>query len=197
MELEPIIQAVRQRCPSFSSRVAGAIQFQVLPDSVALVLPAAYVLPLDDQPGENLAQNSVRQRLKDSFAVVIALSNAPDEKGQGAAFTVHGIRTELWAALLGWQPDPRYEGIEYEGGAVLKIDRARVWYQFEFGAAMEIEPADGWQEQELAALPAFKGAKVNTDVIAPIADPNLHSPGPDTRIEFAFSSPQSGDLPAP
>jgi len=198
MQLELVIQALRDRCAVFSNRVAGSMQFKILPESVMLPLPAAYVLPLDDSPQEALGQNVVRQAMTDSFAVVVAISNVPDEKGQTAAHTIDGMRAILWGALLGWRPTLRYNGINYEGGSLLQIDRARVWYQFEFGALMEIQGTDGWQETELAGLPGFEGVNINVDVIDPIADPNLRYPGPDGRIEFESHIPvvnhQDGDF---
>lgn len=195
MELELIIPALRSRCPSFINRVAGAAGFKILPESAALAVPAAYVIPLDDSPEESRAQNSVRQPLTDSFAVIVAIGNTADEKGQSAAHTVNSMRAELWAALLGWRPAARYNGITYEGGTLLAIDRARLWYQFEFGAEMEIEPADGYQGTEIGLLPHFDGVTVEVDVIDPIADPNVQYPGPDGRIEQTFKVPPTGTLP--
>lgn len=192
MQLEPIIQALRERCPVFSDRVGGAAQFKLLPESTALQVPFAFVIPLDDSPEESRSQNSVRTNLKDSFAVVVALSNLTDEKGQAATSTVHGMRGVLWGALLGWQPGPDYDGIVYDGGHLVQLDRSRLWYQFEFAASMEIGPEDGWQETGLGALPHFDGVDMNVDVIGPIASP---LPGPDGRIEFVVPIPKTGDLP--
>ena len=179
-----IIQAIKQRCPSFAGRVAGAAQFKLLPENAALAVPCAFVVPLDDNPGESMAKNSVRQSLTDSFAVIVALSNVADERGQAAAHTRRSLRAELWHALLGWQPLPDYRGVQYEGGSLLALDRARAWYQFEFGADMEIGEEDGYQAQELAALPDFNEINFAVDVIDPIVDPNLSDSGPDGRIEF-------------
>lgn len=195
MNLETIIEALRTRCPGFSNRIAGAAQFKLLPESAALAVPCAFVVPLDDNPTDSQSQNSVRQGLTDSFAVVVALDNAADERGQGAAASVHSTRAALWGALLGWSPATGYDGITYEGGSILQLDRARCWYQFEFGALMEIGPEDGWQEDELAALPRFDGATINVDQIDPAADPNVQYPGPDGRIETTFKVPQTGNLP--
>jgi len=195
MQLETIISALRARCPGFSGRVSGSAQFKVLPEAAALAVPCAYVVPLDDEPGEAKARNAVRKSLVDSFAVIVVLSNVADEKGQVSASGLDAWRAALWAALLGWRPAERYEGIEYQGGQLLALDRARLWYQFEFGAATEIGPADGWQDRELVGLPHFDGATINVDAIDPIADPNMQYPGPDGRIETSFSVPDSGNLP--
>lgn len=194
MRLEIIIQALRARCPSFSQRIAGAAQFNGLETNSALPVPCAFVVPLDDNPKDSKAQNSVRQELTDSFAVIVAISNTADERGQAGAHTVWTLRAELWAALLGWRPEEAYNGITYEGGSMLSIDRARLWYQFDFGADMEIGPEDGWQDTELACLPHFDGINFSADFIDP-ADPNRQSPGPDGRVEVTFTAPPDGDLP--
>lgn len=195
MQLELVIAQVRARCLSFSGRVAGAAHFKVLPEQSKLDVPCAFVIPLDDHPQENRSQNSIRQALVDSFAVVVALSNVVDERGQASAHTTDSLRAELWAALLGWQPTDRYDGITYEGGQLLVLDRARLWYQFEFGALMEIGPTDSFQTVALAEAPHFDSMEVNVDAISPMADPNLKFPGPDGRIEQAFSVPKSGAMP--
>lgn len=194
MQLEIIIQALRDRCSSFQGRVGGAAEFKNLEESTTLAVPSAFVVPLDDSPTESKSLNSVRQGLTDSFAVVVAVTNTVDERGQAAFRSIRDLRAELWAALLGWRPDSTYNGIVYEGGTLLRMNRARLWYQFEFGADMEIGPSDGWQERELIGLPHFDGATFRSDYIDP-ADPNLQRPGPDGRIEVEFTSPPTGVLP--
>lgn len=194
MQIEIIIQALRERCPSFAGRIGGAAGFKELEESTSLPVPSAFVIPIDDNPKDSKAINSVRQELTDSFAVIVAISNTVDERGQAAFRSVRDLRAEIWAALLGWRPDLSYNGITYEGGTLLRMNRARLWYQFEFGADMEIGPEDGWQDTELAGLPHFDVANFKADFIDP-ADPNLQSPGPDGRIEVEFTSPQTGTLP--
>lgn len=201
MNINTVIAHLRTYCPSFAGRVAGAARYKRIDENNTLDVPAAFVIPQDDNPDERASENDVTQRLVESFTVVVALSNTPDERGQDSINTAHhAIRAELWAALLGWQPDgladqSRYRGIEYQGGNLLDLDRARLWYQFDFGAEMWIMPSDGWQAIELANLPHFDGANINVDVIDPIADPNLQYPGPDGRIEFQTASPNTGNLP--
>jgi len=194
MQLELIIAALKQRCNVFTNRVAGAARFKILPEASALDVPCAFVLPLDDNPGESRAINSVRQNLTDSFAVVVALSNTLDEKGQAAAGSVNALRTVLWSALLGWRPTDSYNGIVYQGGSLLSLDRARIWYQFEFAADMEITPADGWQDTELAGLPHFDAVDMDLDWLEPF-DPNLAATGPDGRIDQIVPIPKTGVLP--
>lgn len=195
MELEPIIEALRLRVPYFSNRIGGAAQFKVLPETAGLTVPCAYVIPLDDNPGEQQASNTLRQDITDSFAVIVCLSNVADEKGQGSAKSVHQVRKLLWAALLGWPPSDEYDPIEYEGSQLLALDRARLWYQFEFSAVTQIDDSDSWQGVNLATLPHYDGGTINVDVIDPIADPNASYPGPDDRIEAGAVYPKTGNLP--
>lgn len=195
MELEEtIIEALRQRVSFFGNRVAGAAQFKLLPETAALTVPFAFVIPLDDNPGEPQSQNAIRQDITDGFAVVVALSNLADEKGQGSANSVRQVRRLLWSALLGWEPGEEYEAIQYEGGQILQLDRARIWYQFEFSALTQIDDDDGWNGPSDAALPHFDGATIKVDALNPLRDPNVAGEGPDGRIEAGFTLPKSGNL---
>ena len=186
MDLTPIVAALRQRCPSFAQRVAGAAEYEAASASTALAVPHAFVIPLDDSPTDSQSENVNRQSLVDAFAVVVVASVAgmTDERGQAAMAVVHNLRRELWAALLGWEPAAGYEGITYQGGSLQSIDRSRIWYQFEFGAETEIGPEDGWQG-DVSALPDLQEMSIEVDVIDPIADPSVSFPGPDGRIEQA------------
>jgi len=159
-----VIEAIRARCAVFANRVGGAAEFKALPENAALAVPAAFVIPLDDSPDENLSQNDVRQRLRDGFAVVVAVSNLVDERGQSAAAALRSIRADLWRALLGWRPTADYNGVVYQGGGAIVVDRARVWYQFEFGADFFISPEDGYQLTQIGLLPDLES--VGLDVQA-------------------------------
>lgn len=195
MDLDLVITQLKEQVPAFAGRVAGAAEFKGLKANTALQCPAAFVLPLDDTPEPLKSMNTVRQVLTDAFAVVVAVSNASDERGQGAAAQVHAMRTALWAALLGWQPTNDYDGVQYEGGNLQDMDRFQLWYQFEFSAVMEIGPEDGWQQRALDALPALQTVHVNVDAIDPMADPNLRNPGPDGRIEHQVRIDNLDDPP--
>ncbi len=189
MKLAPLVEAIRQRCPSFAGRAAGAAEFKVLPEAANLAVPAAYVIPLDDHTEPQRSQNGYRQVLRDSFAVVMAISNSADERGQGAINSVHDLRAELWKALLGWEMDAAYSPIEYEGGQLLHLDRARLYYQCEFAADVEIVTPDTYHGEQLAAAPAFTTVQIRVDAIDPMADPNIKYPGPDGRIETELTIP--------
>lgn len=181
MRYELIIEQLRALCPVFENRVAGAAEFKNLAENQALSVPCAYVIPLDENVEGPGSLNAVRQNLTEGFAVVVALSNTIDEKGHAATVSLDAMRANIWRALLGWRPLSIYNGIYYDGGSLLSVDRARLWYQFEFAAQMQIGPSDGWEEGFVAALPPLDSVGIDVDVIEPIAQP---SPGPDGRIEF-------------
>jgi hypothetical protein len=182
VNLTTVIAAVKTRCASFGSRVAGAAEFKVLPEAANLTVPAAYVLPLDDNPGPNRSGTGYRQTVREGFAVVVVLSNTTDERGQAAVSSVHSLRAELWAALLGWQHEADAGPCEYEGGSLLHLDRARLYYQFEFAADIEVDTAQTWQGASLSAAPSFTEIQIEVDAIDPF-DPNTGATGPDGKTE--------------
>jgi len=185
LKLDLIIAQMRAFCPTFGERIAGAADFAKVQENTALLSPCAFVIPLDDSPAESMAQNAVRQPIDETFGVVVALDNRSDERGQASGIEIHDVRAELWKALLGWRPEKRYNGIAYEGGSLMSIDRARLWWRFEFSAGMELNPKDGYEEGALQALPAFHGANLRF-VIA--------EPG-DGQIQHDVPVPRTGDLP--
>lgn len=185
MNLAQIILELRARCTAqfgTPARVGGAAEFRLLPEAANLTVPAAYVLPLDENVAEQQSETDYLQIVTDNFAVIVVLSNVADERGQAAANNVHDMRAALWAALLGLQIPP-YDAIQYAGGQVLQVDRARLYYQFEFSADYTIDRSDTRQDLDLAALPAFTKLHLDVDAIDPMA---LPSPGPDTRIEHVL-----------
>lgn len=192
MLLLEVIAALRERVPVFAGRVGGAAEFENLEETGKLPVPAAYVMPLDEKAEAQLDQTGYEQEVVEGFAVVVVLSNVPDERGQDAVATLPAIRAALFAALLGWDPTG-YDAIEYQGATLLQMNRGRLYYQYEFKTSYWIGQAQTWYQVRNDALPGFEGMTINTDVIAPIADPNLHYPGPDGRIEFSqvLTLPQS------
>ena len=181
--LDILIAQVRSYVPSLAGRVGGAAEFKMLPEAANMAVPAAYVIPLDDE-AEKMSQNGVRHKINDGFAVIVALSNAPDERGQASASAVYGMRRELWRALVGFQPSTDYRGIAYEGRTLLALDRSRAWWQFEFSVYHEISETDGWQDIWQDSLPVLQTIHLHEDDIDPAADANVKYPGPDGRIEF-------------
>lgn len=197
MKITPVVAHLREFCPSFNDRVAGGIDFEAVANSAKLHRPSAYVIATGDQAGPDVAENVSRQTIRDEFDVVLVL-DTHDERGQEAVDLLHDLRAELWRALVGWEPGPDYDPITYEGGEAVVINRARVIYRFSFAAEFQLgrsrqsDPAETWSEHALDGLPPLQGLDLKVDFIDP-ADPNLQRPGPDGRIDAAFSV----ELPQP
>lgn len=177
MKLAPIIAALRARCPIFENRVAGAAQFKDLPEVGKMKLPAAYVVPGDDSPGEQKSQTDYWQDLTEGFAVIVFVSNGRDERGQFASYdVVHDVRQMLFKALLGWNPEERGEPITYAGGTLLDVNRHELSYQFDFTVLNDIGENDTRLPEELSALDELKTLSIDVDFIDP-------GKGPDDVIE--------------
>jgi hypothetical protein len=186
MQLDLVITQLRTYCAAFSNRVAGAAEFAPLQESAALALPAAYVIALDDTPEPNQSAGGYQQVVRDGFAVILVVSNTADPRGQAALTSVHTLRAQVWAALLGWQPSDDYDGVVYEGGSVVAMNRAHLYYQLEFSAEMNLDATDTWLNPRNQALPSIEGVDISTDPIDP-QDPNVTPPvegGPDGIVNF-------------
>jgi len=184
-----IVEALKVRTnATFAGRIAGAAEFSALSPDAKLTLPSAYVIPLDDSAQPNSSDNGYSQIVRDSFAVIVVLSNAADELGKSSVAQVQGVRNILNSALLSWAPDSEHGPIEYEGGQLLDVDRARLYYQFEYACETQFTEADTYQAIVNAALPDFTGVKVDVDLISPF-DPNRVAPGetgPDGKLEASL-----------
>lgn len=190
MNLDVIIAQLRARAPLFENRVAGAAKFEgILPEAANLRMPAGYVLPLDEQPADQESANGYQQTVREGFAVVVALSNKADERGQKPAVDLDDVRKALFRALLGFQPAADYDVIVFEGGQLLSLDRARLYYQFEFSVEYAVSTEDTWIPDRNAELPDFEGLDLEVDAIDPF-DPNRVAPGehgPDGVIDVSLS----------
>ncbi|MFA4778194.1 phage tail terminator protein [Escherichia coli] len=168
MKLTPVIAALRARCPYFENRVAGAAQFKNLPEVGKLGLPAAYVVPGDDSPGENKSQTDYWQELKEGFSVVVILSNGRDERGQFASYdVVDDVRQMLFKALLGWNPEACGNPITYDGGTLLDLNRHELIYQFDFSVISELTEDDTRQQDELNSLDELRTLAIDVDYLDP------------------------------
>lgn len=183
MNLTPIINALRKRCPTFERRFAGAAEWAGLTIEHAPAMPAAYVVPLREDASENESQNGYYQAVTNTFGVIVLVSNAADVRGQGATATLESLKPELFRALLSWHQEPKdeYSEIVYEGGSLLYMDDARLAYQLEFSFETYLDLSDTYQQVELDGLPEFDGMYVDVDQIEPSATGR-----PDGRPEAHF-----------
>jgi len=196
MLISPIVAHVRATCPSFAGRVTAGIDWDAVANSTQLSHPSAYVIATGDQATANDLETGVRQNITDEIDIVVVLDTS-DERGQAANDLLHVIRSELWRALVGWSAGSDYDLMEYDGGALVHINRARVIYRYGFAAEFQLgrnsqrDPAETWHERELDGLPPLEGLDIKVDFIEPMFDKNQTESGPDGRIEVQLRE----DLP--
>src|SRR5487761_2207578 len=133
MLLAPIITQV-QTVPVLK-RVLGTVDFASAQQEIS-GLPVAYVMPLSDAASPNrMLSGAVEQRVTERFGVILAVNNVRDMRGAAANEDLESLRVSVIAALLGWQPAPGYDPIEYGGGRILTLANTVLWWQLEFVTA--------------------------------------------------------------
>ena len=152
MKLSHIVHTLRHFSPSFEGRIGAAAEFSTIKDMAFLKLPAAYVVPLDDRADDNKSQTDYWQNVTEGFGVIVVFKPM-DKRGQHEAYDiVENIKTELWRALLGYEPSPSHYPIQYDGGDLLDLDRGRIFYQFNFSSVREVGFHDTRQCFDLHAV---------------------------------------------
>lgn len=147
----PTIDHLRQYCPPFAGRVAGAADFRLGLQhyNANMPLPAAYVVPLDQEADPMQQMTGYWQIVRKTIGVVVELDATPDRRGQSPAMTYDQIETALFSAMLLWAPAecrvPNMQGYQFAGGRFLDLDRARLFYQWEFALPWQLTDLDGWQ----------------------------------------------------
>ena len=156
MQIDLVIAQLRALCPAFNNNVAGAADYaNGVEEQVWLPLPAAYVVPMNDDADENTSMTGLQQIVTERIAVILVLNNATsasDRRGQASAEQYGTLRAAVFKALLNWRPDwaanqatnRESRGIYYLGGELLDFDRARLFYRFTFGLDTTITELDGW-----------------------------------------------------
>jgi hypothetical protein len=162
------IEQVRANAPVFNGRVGGAAEFyRGLRDyNTSMPMPAAYVLPLAQEAGENKLMNGLIQIISKGVGVAVELDAQTDRRGQKPVMDFDMIETQLFASVLNLiLPGCRMtRGVYFTGARYLDLDRARLWYQWEFGLDWQIDDSDGVQPDSipLASIEVdiFKGPNV-------------------------------------
>lgn len=102
-------------------------------------IPAAYVLDLATKPAANETGTvRVSQRCGITFAVVLAVQNLRDPRGEKAKGALRAVRIPVITALLGWKPsdDPQYDICTLGPGRVLGFDDQVLFWQDDFYTAL-------------------------------------------------------------
>lgn len=115
--------------------VGGAADLSAATDSV-IQKPAAFVLANSERAsGSTTGTMAVNQQNTVRFAVLIAVQNLRDKRGEKAQADLLSLREEIITALHGWQPDADFDPIEYGSGKLLQLSDQVLWWQDEFVTA--------------------------------------------------------------
>jgi hypothetical protein len=115
--------------------VGGAADLDAAAESLKQK-PAAFVLPNSERASENKTGTMVvRQKNTVRFAVVIAVQNLRDARGENAQADLLSLRTDIMTALHGWEPNADFNPVEFSGGRLLQLADRVLWWQDEFVTA--------------------------------------------------------------
>lgn len=185
MNIDTVAAQLRTIATVFNGNVAGAAAYaNGVADQVWLPLPAAYVVPLDQDAEDNTSMQALNQIVRERVGVIVVMDTmnaggAPDtgdRRGQAAAANLDTLKYAVFKAILNWRPDGdppsatnrESRGMYFVGAGFPEpgaFDRARFFYQFVFGLDTTITDADGWQQ------PFDMLIDINSTVIS--GDPNI------------------------
>ena len=112
--------------------MGGAADFAAAAEGLKQT-PAAFVLPSAERARESSTGTQlVSQYNTVRFAVVVAVQNLRDARGDAAQSDLLPLRTSIMTALHGWQPDVGFDPVEFGGGRLLQLTDQVLWWQDEF-----------------------------------------------------------------
>ena len=163
MKLSTIINEIRTRCPDLDNRVYGLAEYANADETVDTVLPAVFVLPESDKPDEPTGTQKYRQVVDFNFLVTVRVSTETDEQGGEAFDAAMDIRTQIFRAILGWEPYGKTgEWVVYRGLQVEPMTRSRLDVSFAFSIEENLTDDDSRHGYDIDRLDDF--LRVHTDV---------------------------------
>lgn len=132
LDLADVVE--RLALSSILKRVGGAADFAAAQNDLKGKMPAAYVLPLSASAGPNLyATTAMEQSLSEEFAVILAVQNLRDARGEASLGNLRTARQAVLGQLLGWTPDAAtFDLFEFSGGRLLALEDAVMWWQDQY-----------------------------------------------------------------
>lgn len=120
--LPEIVARLKDRCPGLML-VEGLAALAMLkgnpPDHL---LPAAYVVPLDEVGGDNPVTGAVLQLVAMRWGVVLIVPAQVDDTGAtSAAGTLADLRRQVRTALLGWAAPEAESGFTFDSGELVAM----------------------------------------------------------------------------
>lgn len=127
MDTTPLIARIKARTELRT--VAGAMELAAALKAPSVATPAAFVVPMSDQPRDDEAfTGCVLQRVTSTVSVVLVLDSKRDATGAAAGDALQQLRHKVRQALLGWTPDGAEAPFTAGPGALIDFDNGRLWW---------------------------------------------------------------------
>lgn len=137
MKIKVLIDRIKAECPTLQSRVSGLSDFLMLDGREdATATPCAYVVRLVSEVAPNETIGVVVQVKTERYGVFVCVDARGDAVGYDADDALDTLRTEIHAALIGWQPDAERSPLEDDGWENVTATRARMWRRFDFSTLL-------------------------------------------------------------
>lgn len=107
----------------------GAAQFQNAAETNPKVTPAAFVIPLGEDPSASAMGDLVIQRVTATIGVILVVRNVSDVKGEAARQDMDALRKAVKDILLGWQPTSEYDPLARGRSNLLLFKDMHMWWQ--------------------------------------------------------------------
>lgn len=167
MKLAPIIRELRAMCPSLSERVFGVSEFTQITESMAPAeLPAAFVIPLSEEPEDPATSQRYQQDVTFNFEVVLMVQNTTDEQGLSAWETAVELKHEIFSAILGSDDAgiTKRDWIEYRGIRDIERTRAYLLVPIDFACVYRISDSESRHGYDIDRLERFLSMHASIDV---------------------------------
>lgn len=109
-------------------QIGGAAEFEAASANSPRATPAAFVIPLGEDPRPSSGANFIRQQIRVSVGVVLAVKNVADTKGEAAQVDLGVLRPAVQTALLGWSPTGA-EPLERGAGRLIGMKNGVLYWQ--------------------------------------------------------------------
>ncbi|MDQ6974102.1 MAG: hypothetical protein Q9M10_04405 [Mariprofundaceae bacterium] len=129
-----VVIAQLKRHVTLLQSIEGSASLEYVLKHGARTTPAAFVVPLAENPSDNqLSSTAVRQRVETSFAVMVCVKDFSDARGATALKQgLMPVRQQVLAALIGFSPLPQSDVITHAKGSLLQIKSGVLIWQDHF-----------------------------------------------------------------
>nr|DAJ51209.1 MAG TPA: tail completion protein [Caudoviricetes sp.] len=175
MKLAPIIEELRENCPTLERRVFGLYGWFNLDDRAAPALPCAYVLPARVTAAEATTSTKYRQKIESTFTVVLCVEMTREDcLGKSGHDTLEDLKEEVFRAILGLPlgyPENTNTIITFGGQAVnsAACSAARLAENLDFSYTEIITGDIAAQGRLIESLPALNSVRLTVPNFTPTA----------------------------